>query len=275
VTAAAQDRASFDREWQEWRQARDLTLRGPHGFLAITALHWPAQVPERYEDVPGAWSAGDEGARVSLAEGEELVVEGEPVHGEFSFGVICERGERTATFGDAMVEVARQGGRYLVRARHPEHRRLVDFTGTPAYPPDPGWVVTGRFVAFGTPREVTVGSVVEGLEHAYVAPGQVEIELGGEIFRLTAFNGTAPGDLLVLFNDATSGVTTGTPNRVLFVDAPDGRGAVTLDFNRACNLMYVYTDFATCPRPPAENRLPIAVEAGEQAPIRHRELPLP
>ena len=39
-----------------------------------------------------------------------------------------------------------------------------------------------------------------------------------------------------------------------------------LDFNRATNLPCAYTQFATCPLPPAENRLPVAVEAGEQIP---------
>jgi uncharacterized protein (DUF1684 family) len=41
---------------------------------------------------------------------------------------------------------------------------------------------------------------------------------------------------------------------------------VTLDFNRAANLPCAYTEFATCPLPPADNRLSIAVEAGEKLP---------
>ena len=45
---------------------------------------------------------------------------------------------------------------------------------------------------------------------------------------------------------------------------PDGR--VTLDFNHAVNLPCAYTEFATCPLPPAGNRLPVAVEAGEKTP---------
>ena len=49
--------------------------------------------------------------------------------------------------------------------------------------------------------------------------------------------------------------------------APDAEGRVTLDFNRAVNLPCAYTDFATCPLPPAENRLPIAIEAGEKTPL--------
>ena len=52
--------------------------------------------------------------------------------------------------------------------------------------------------------------------------------------------------------------------RSLQVAAPDEGGTVILDFNRATNLPCAYTEFATCPLPPAGNRLPVAVEAGEQ-----------
>ena len=41
---------------------------------------------------------------------------------------------------------------------------------------------------------------------------------------------------------------------------------MVIDFNRATNLPCAYTDHATCPLPPAGNRLPVAVEAGEKKP---------
>ena len=78
--------------------------------------------------------------------------------------------------------------------------------------------------------------------------------------------GYTQGSLHVLFTDATSGVTTYPANRSLAVAAPDPDGTVTLDFNRAVNLPCAYTEFATCPLPPAGNRLPVAVEAGEKMP---------
>jgi uncharacterized protein len=80
---------------------------------------------------------------------------------------------------------------------------------------------------------------------------------------------TAPDGFLAItsiFTDATSGVTTYAANRSLQVPAPDSDGTVILDFNRATNLPCAYTEFATCPLPPAGNRLPVAVEAGEQIP---------
>ena len=72
--------------------------------------------------------------------------------------------------------------------------------------------------------------------------------------------------LWILFRDATSGVTTDHANRQLLTDPPAGDGTVHVDFNRAINMPCAYTDFATCPVPPAANTLPFAVEAGEQTP---------
>ena len=70
----------------------------------------------------------------------------------------------------------------------------------------------------------------------------------------------------MLFTDATSGVTTYPGCRSLLVAAPDADGSVTLDFNQASNLPCSFTDYATCPVAPPENKLPIAVEAGEKNP---------
>jgi hypothetical protein len=40
---------------------------------------------------------------------------------------------------------------------------------------------------------------------------------------------------------------------------------VVLDFNRAYNPPCAFTTFATCPLPPKENRLDLAILAGEKA----------
>lgn len=105
--------------------------------------------------------------------------------------------------------------------------------------------VTGRYVPFAEPRPTTVGSVVDGLEHVYAAPGQVEFTLDGRDLCLTAFPGREPGSLSVLFTDATSGVTTYAANRSPQLPPPAADGTVVLDFNRAANLPCAYTDLAT------------------------------
>jgi hypothetical protein len=148
---------------------------------------------------------------------------------------------------------------------------LQAFRGVPSYQPDPAWVLRGRFEAFAQPRPTTVGAVVEGLSHVYVAPGLVHFEHDGTTHTLTAFNGRADGSLSILFTDATSGVTTYPANRSLAVAGPAEDGTVVLDFNRAVNLPCAFTDYATCPLPPAGNHLPWEVTAGEQNPYERSE----
>jgi uncharacterized protein (DUF1684 family) len=264
--------ASFDSEWTDWHQRHEQNRASQHGFLAVTGLHWLSETPARYPDAPGVWSTESGGPVVELAVGESLTVGGRVVTGTYSFGVIEERCGIVAAFevtgsADAVVEVARRGGYDILRPRHPGHPLRRDYVGTPTFEPDPRFVVDGRLVPFDSPREITVGAAVEGLQHVYAAPGEIEFELNGEPQRLVAFNGYTPGALSVLFTDATSGITTYAANRSLAVDAPDADGRVLLDFNRAVNLPCAYTDFATCPLPPAENRLPVAIEVGEKTPL--------
>ncbi|MCX4817659.1 DUF1684 domain-containing protein [Streptomyces sp. NBC_01239] len=266
VDLTTTDLRAFTQDWLEWYRGQEERLAAPHGFLAITGLHWLDERPQRFPDAPGAWWTNADGVAVALDEGEELVVAGETVRGEHRFGVLPERGGVDAVWGDAVIEVAKRGGNDIVRPRHPDAPLRTEFAGTPAYAPDPRWVVQGRYTAFDAPRPTTVGAAVEGLEHVYEAPGRVEFELDGQSLALTAFPGRGPGGLMVLFTDATSGVTTYAANRSLTLPAPDADGTVVLDFNRATNLPCAYTDLATCPLPPAENRLPVSVEAGQKIP---------
>src|SRR5690242_13025197 len=233
------DRSTFEADWAAWHQRHEELRAGPHGFLAITGRHWLTPEPQRFDDAPGAWSAADDTVTVTLGDDEDLAVDGEPVHGTYTFSPIPERGQVNATAG---------------------------YAGTEAYAPDPHWVIEGRYLPYDEPRDVTVGAVVEGLQHVYETPGEIEFAVDGQTLRLIAFNGYKPGSLGVLFTDATSGVTTYPANRSLEVAAPAADGAVILDFNHAVNLPCAYTEFATCPLPPAGNHLPVAVEAGEKLP---------
>jgi uncharacterized protein (DUF1684 family) len=256
----------FAADWAAWHKKHEDRLAAPDGFLAITSINWLTEAPARFADAPGEWSADDSGVTVDLAAGEELTLDGARVTGRHHFGRIPERGGVFPADARAVYEVARRGGNDILRPRHPGAPLRTGFRGTPAYAPDPRWVIAGRYRPFAEPRDVTVGAVVEGLQHVYAAPGVVEFEIGGQPLTLTAFNGYTPGSLHILFTDATSGVTTYAANRSLHVAPPGPDGTVVLDFNRATNLPCAYTEFATCPLPPAGNRLPVAVEAGEQIP---------
>jgi len=112
-----------------------------------------------------------------------------------------------------------------------------------------------------------VGASIDGLEHVFQSSGEVEFELSGQKLRLIAFDEEETDELSFIFSDVTSGVTTYPACRFLTVNGALEDGRVDMDFNRATNPVCAYTDFATCPLPPAGNRLPVRVEAGEKMPL--------
>ena len=102
--------------------------------------------------------------------------------------------------------------------------------------------------AFG-PRAAPLGFAAGGVERRLVAYTQVGPDATGELF--------------VPFRDATSGGETYGGGRYLDLPvAPLGRYA--LDFNRAYHPYCVYSDAYSCPLPPAENTMALAVRAGER-----------
>jgi len=259
TTSVEQD---FTHRWQRWRAARERLLADPHGWLALVSLDWLDETPRRYPGVPGLWWQDADAAYLD-PDGATLSYEDAPVAGVGRFELVNSGPGVRVTAGELEVEVARRAG-YLVRVHDPAAPALAAFHGVLTYDPDPSWVLRGHFEPFETPRPTTVGAVVEGLSHVYVSPGLVHFEHDGVSHTLTAFNGKTSG-VDILFTDETSGVTTYAANRSLNA-AVAADGTVTLDFNRATNLPCAFTDFATCPLPPAGNHLPFAVTAGEQTP---------
>lgn len=95
--------------------------------------------------------------------------------------------------------------------------------------------------------------------------GVFRFMLGGVEQRLTALqlSGTADDSLFVPFSDATSGSETYGAGRYLDLERmPDGR--YDLDFNFAYAPFCAYSARYSCPLPPAENRLTVAIHAGER-----------
>ena len=98
----------------------------------------------------------------------------------------------------------------------------------------------------------------------------LRFELGGEPRQLTAytFDGGDGESLFVPFLDATSGTETYGAGRYLDLE-PEDDGTYSLDFNLAYHPSCVYDAIYSCPLTPAENRLPVRIEAGERLAAEH------
>ena len=203
-----------------------------------------------------------------MEDDEQLTLGEAALVGRHDFGVIPERGGLTVAFEGGVAEIAKRGGHDIVRPRRPDHPFLGAYDGTPIYVPNPIWRVPATFVEYAVPRPTEVGAAVDGLTHVYDAPGYLEFSLRGENFRLVAFPGHAPGELLVLFTDATSGLTTYAANRSVSVAAPDADG---VDGHRlqpgrqpALRLHRLRDVPAAAGREPPSRS---AIEAGEKTPL--------
>jgi uncharacterized protein (DUF1684 family) len=274
VEASGQE--DFAAAWRSWHDSHEARRADRHGFLAVTHLHWLDEAPQRLDGIPGLWQVHDDAVHLVLAPDEVLLRDGQNLNPDrrganVRFEPIPERGGLDLVAGETVIELARRGGAHLLRPRSPHNPLLLNYRGTPTYAPDRRYVAAGTFTPFDVPRPTTVGAAVEGIQHVYEAPGVVSFELEGQQLSLTAFNGAGEGSLLFLFTDTTGGVTTYPANRSLTVAAPGPDGRITLDFNRAVNLPCAYTDLATCPLPPAENRLPIPIAAGEKLPYERQD----
>jgi len=244
---------TFETAWNKWHGERERYYGDPLGWVSLTGLYWVADEFETVADLPGRWRADADAVYVDGIDGTEKL---EPVEG--APGLLVEDGERR-------IEVIRRTGSVALRIHDPKSPHLARYNGIPAYPPSEQWRVTGTFRPYDQPTTLTTGAVVEGLEHHHNAVGIIDFQLAGAVLQLVAF-ARADGGLHVLFTDATSGVTTYPAARALSIAAPEVDGTVTLDFNRASNLPCSFTDFFSNETAPAENRLPIAVEAGEKNP---------
>ena len=67
---------TFAADWAAWHREQEAKLSAPHGFLAITSLHWLSETAQRFDDAPGSWSTGAEGVVVTLDEDQKVLIGG-------------------------------------------------------------------------------------------------------------------------------------------------------------------------------------------------------
>ena len=144
------------------------------------------------------------------------------------------------------------------------------FTGLPYYPVEEDLVLEGLTPQPYTGDEPTTFQIPtsDGKLRPARRAGVFTFELEGETRRLTAYElegAHSDGRLFLPFLDATSGGETYGAGRYLDLE-PDEDGTYAIDFNLAYHPSCVYASHFSCPLTPAENRLPIAIRAGERLP---------
>ncbi len=276
--ADAATQSAFDAEQRTWRAARLAEITKPEGWASLVGLHWLdpgvhrvgsdtdngirlAMGPEHL----GIFSVRD--GRVSLApeRGVAVQVDGVParatlVLGDDTSAAGPSRIEFDGALGVATVIV--RGGRFALRVKHANADSRLHFSGLDYWPGGIDWRIPGRFVAHPSGKTLPIANIT-GTTDLIPNPGAVEFERDGKPYRLEALD-QGEGTLFLVFADRTSGHGSYGAGRFLDAPLPDAKGNVVLDFNQAYNPPCVFTPFATCPLPPPENRIDLAVVAGER-----------
>jgi hypothetical protein len=155
-----------------------------------------------------------------------------------------------------------RGERVGIRVKDVESASVANFKGLMFYPLDLNYRVTARWEPSDGKKTIDVPNVLGDLTAVPVA-GTVVFKINGQEQRLTALGGDPSKGLSFVFNDLTAKTDTYPGGRFLDTDAV-ANGTVILDFNRAYNPPCAVTPYATCPLAPKENRLTVAIPAGEK-----------
>lgn len=248
----------------EWLQAGETTV----GSAADNKIHLPASAP----------------AHLAILKLEKDAVQLLPPKGGFPSGLQVNgspANEQTLradpdrdklnsriTYGTLNFYVIRRADRFAVRLKDAKSPSLAEFHGLKWFAPDPAYKVTAKWVPYNPAKKVSLITLI-GTSYDQPVPGYAEFTLQGKTYRLEpVLEDPQSTKLFFILKDPTSADTTYPACRFLYTPLPEQgvehEGKLVLDFNRLENPPCAYTPYATCPLPPAGNRLPIALPVGEQ-----------
>ena len=279
----SEEQARYLSEENLWRVQREERLVAPDGWTTLIGLHFLTLQSHYIGSGPrsgirlafGPESMGmvtRDGARVFFTpeKGVALTLDGEPLKGRVELKDDSAGAPSVLGFdeGKGRLTVIERAGNRALRVKHVDAPTRVNFAPIDYWSPNRDWRVEATFVPHPAGTTLPVVSIIGTTENT-PNPGALEFQRDGKTFRIEARD--QGGDtLMLIIADRTSGHETYGAGRYLDVPRPGADGKVVIDFNRAYNPPCAFTQFATCPLPPNQNRLDLAITAGEKRyPIKH------
>jgi uncharacterized protein (DUF1684 family) len=275
--AEAEDAAvaqSHEEQIKDWRQRRDERLASDSGWMTLVGLEWLQEGENRVGSgasstvkIPGGpalWGTihvdGDE-LRFVPAPDSGVSVNGETATEVMLVADIAGEPTLISSGNLSFYVIFRES--YALRIKDSLAPALQEFTGVKTYDFRPDWRYNARFVPAQDGQTIEIANV---LGHFSPSPvyGVVEFERDGVDYRLLALGDEDSESLWFLFADRTSGRETYGAGRFLYSDGMPENGRLLVDFNKAYNPPCAFNEYSTCPLPPQQNRLDLAVTAGEK-----------
>lgn len=269
------DEAAYRQSIEEWKLSRVERLKGENGWLNLAGLFWLKEgensfgsdpsndivFPEKADSFCGTITLEDGKVKLSVQQGVGILSNGIAVT-TLTLNDDNSGNRTDLRQGDLLWYIIKRDEKYGIRLKDLNHPRIDLLDHIPSYPISTTYVVEATLVPFDEPRKMVVQTPVEGYTEEYDCPGELHFRLNRENLVLYPFT-YGEGYFLVIA-DETTGVETYGAGRFMY-SMPDSTGRIILDFNKAYNPPCAFSPFATCPMPPKENFLPVAIEAGEKS----------
>ena len=267
----------YQKELLKWQKTLDADLRRENGWLALAGLFWleegrntfgaseendivfpadagiPAQI--------GAFIVDGEDVKLEVTADTPVDVDGVPAK-EASLRPDVSGAPTQLKLGAlTFILIQREDG-IGIRLWDNNSPQRESFYGRQWYPIDENFRIEARYERFAEEKFVSFERE-NGADFEAKVGGEVRFRFDKREYGLVAFEDEKDGSLFIIFRDATNGTETYGSGRYLVVSAPQ-EGKAIIDFNSAYNPPCAFTPYATCPLPPAENSLPVAITAGEK-----------
>jgi uncharacterized protein (DUF1684 family) len=258
----------------EWKQKRIAALKAPNGWLNLTGLYWlkpgknsfgsdaSNEIIYQHKDMPknaGYFLFENHQVYWVTAEKVKITIKDSSV----TKVLVYQEGKQEAplmALGNLRWNIIQRDDKVGIRLRDLQSPKLSAFKGCERFKDDSTLRLNARFVK-KQENKLLITNVL-GQTNAQESPGQLIFSIAGKEYQLDALG--EGKELFILFGDATSGKGTYPAGRFLYADLPDANGNTIIDFNKAFNPPCAFTIYATCPLPPKQNILPIAIKAGEK-----------
>lgn len=273
--------STYQKEIAQWHSNRVKNLKSETGWLTVAGLYWLGEgensvgsskenkihFPKgKADETIGVFTLKNEVVSLRIFDGVKVKCNDTI----FSSGVIYKEGieEQSIVLSHKNLRwfIIKRGAKYGVRLRDLESDARKYFTAIECFPVDEKWRLTATYEAPQTIKTIPIHDVI-GQTTETPFGGSVHFEVNGKKYQLDAT--LEEDNLFIVFADETSGITTYGGGRFLYAKKPQSGNQLILDFNKAYNPPCAFTDFATCPLPPDQNKLGLEITAGEKKYEKH------
>jgi len=272
---AQSNEKAFRDEIKQWDEKRIESLRSANGWVNLAGLFWLTPGENKFGAAAdnqivfndprfpahlGSFILNEKEVMWKTAPGNEVYNKQQLVDQLIHFDINQNQGIQLAyqTFRWTIIKRENMVG---VRFRDLDHPNLKIFHHIERYKPSLKWKINATLEQ-SLYASVSITNVL-GQTYQMPSPGKIVFEIEGKKYKLDAVD-EGGDDLFILFADDTNAEDTYESGRFLYIPKPDANGNTVVDFNKSINPPCAFSTFATCPLPPKQNVLPIAVMAGEK-----------